>query len=245
MHVLITRPESDAMGLKSRIEALGCEITIAPLIDIELNRISADVLSRASAVIATSRNGLRALAQSPAIDAARHLPLFVVGPATAALARELGLISIIEGAGTAADLVPVLTEHPSTRQGDIVHFTGDHLAFDLGAALAAQGHRYKKVEAYRSVAAKTFTQPVVELLSKRALDAVVLMSPRTARVWSDMVQALPEKPDLTKLVHICLSDTVKQALATLGPVSANVAKRPTSDEIVALLYQLAGRRKTG
>ena len=117
MHVLITRPERDAADLKSRIEALGCTVTLAPLLEIELGDVAADAFTGASGMIATSRNGLRALAKSPALHAAKKLPVFVVGPATAQLARDLGFQTVIEGEGTAAGLVPLITAHAVTKAG--------------------------------------------------------------------------------------------------------------------------------
>lgn len=245
MHVLITRPERDCAELKSGLVAFGCEVTAAPLIEIEFNEIAASELVGSSGLIATSRNGLRALALSPGLEAARSLPLFAVGPATAALARELGFTTVIMGAGTAADLVPIIKDYPGTRLWSFAHLTGDHSAFDLGAALNASGLGYGRIKAYRSVAAKTLGEPVIGLLANRKLDAVILMSPRTANVWASLLRALPEPPDLSKVAHICISGAVAKALQPLAPVKIEISGAPNSGEIVALVYRLAGQPKTG
>ena len=109
MHVLLTRPERDAAALRARIAALGCRVSLAPLLDIQLRPIAADALAGMTAIVATSRNGLKALAHSDALQTARALPLFAVGPATAQLAQDLGFKTVIPGAGTGADLVPVIS----------------------------------------------------------------------------------------------------------------------------------------
>ena len=245
MHVLITRPERDAADLKARIEALGCRVTLAPLLDIELLDVAAGTIDAASAIVVTSRNGLRALAKSPALDQARSLLVFAVGDATATLARGMGFERIVEGQGTAASLVPLIVEHASTQTGAIVHLAGDHTAFDLAGALLANGIPLKTVEAYRAVACKTLLEPVPALLAEGAVDAVILMSPRTARTWSDLTQALPRKTDFTKVTHICLSHAVAEGLHSPAPVPIEVASQPNSGEIVALVYRLAARTKTG
>jgi uroporphyrinogen-III synthase len=245
MHVLITRPERDAADLKSRIEALGCEVTVAPLLEIAFNEVPSDALIDAAGLIATSRNGLTALAASPAMALAKSLPVFAVGPATALLARELGFATVIAGAGTAADLVPVLEKHADAGARPFVHLGGDHQAFDLAGALRSRGISLGRVEAYRSVAVKTFSAAVTGLLARRALDAVILMSPRTARVWTDLVRALPDKPDLTKVTHVCLSPAVAAALKPLGAVRTEISAAPNGNEIVALVYRLARPAKTG
>ena len=99
MHVLITRPEPDAGALKAQIEAMGHAVSLEPLLQIELLPIAADALAGAQAIIATSRNGLRALAESAALPEALELPLFAVGPGTAELARSLGFRRVIAGGG--------------------------------------------------------------------------------------------------------------------------------------------------
>jgi uroporphyrinogen-III synthase len=244
MRVLITRPEEDASDLKSRIEALCCEVVTAPLLEIVASEIAGDALAGATGLIATSRNGLRSLAASSQLHKARHLPLFAVGPATAALARELGFKTVHDGAGTAAELVPLIVESDKKTLQNLVHLAGDHLAFDLAGALKAKGIQIQVVEAYRSVAAKALAAPVPHLLAEGQLDAVILMSPRSAKVWAELTASLPQKADLTRLVHICLSSAVAKGLTTLQPVRVETAARPTSDEIIALVYRLAGPGKT-
>ncbi len=61
-------------------------------------------LDAAQALIVTSRNALRALSAHRHLDKARKLPLFAVGEATAAAARELGFAEVTPGPGTGAGL---------------------------------------------------------------------------------------------------------------------------------------------
>ncbi len=245
MHVLITRPERDAADLKSRIAALGCEVTVAPLLDIQFCEIALDAFDGASGLIATSRNGLKALAKSPALARARALPVFVVGPATAALARDLGFKMVHEGAGTAADLVPIISAHAAHAVQRLIHLAGDHLAFDLAEALEPAGIAIRSLEVYRSGAATTLTDPVQNLLRAGKIDAVILMSPRSSQIWADLVRSLPDQPDLNQLQHICLSDAVARCLQPIQPVKVEIAASPTTDEIIALVYRLAGKPQTG
>ena len=83
------------------------------------------------------------------------LPIFTVGPATAALARELGFEQIIAGEGSASDLVPLIADSKIGEAGPLVHVAGEELAFDLAAELAARGVEVRKVTAYRAVAASS------------------------------------------------------------------------------------------
>ncbi|MGB4865424.1 MAG: uroporphyrinogen-III synthase [Hyphomicrobium sp.] len=245
MHVLITRPEQDAAELKASVEALGCQVTLAPLLAIQLNPMPPAAVAGAAGIVATSRNGLKALAQSGALEAARALPIFTVGPATAKLAQDLGFATIVSGPGTAVELLPIIAAHPTARTGPLVHLAGDHLAYDLKGKLAAQGITLTPIPAYKSVAAKTLPDNVQTLLATGALDAVILMSPRSAATWVGLLSALPVKPKLTKLTHICLSQAVADKLQGLAGLTSVIAERPNADEIIIQVYRLAGPAKTG
>lgn len=245
MHVLITRPERDAADLKTRIESFGCWVSLAPLLEIQFLSIDASALAGASAIIATSRNGLRALAQSDALAAALSLPIFTVGPATAKLAQDVGFSRVVTGAGTAADLVPAINNLAASHSGRLVHLAGDHLAFDLNAALASEGIALTALPAYSSVAAETLPVPIVDMLMAGAFDAVVLMSPRSAATWARIIARLPVHPPLATTTHVCLSQAVADGLASLSGVQKLIADRPDADAIVSAVYRLAGSGKTG
>ncbi len=107
MHLLLTRPESgpDAVALHAALLAAGHRITHAPLLSVVLTGPMPS-LDGVQALIATSRNGLKAVAPIPA--AALGLPLFAVGPATGALGRVLGFRKVIEGPGTGRALVDII-----------------------------------------------------------------------------------------------------------------------------------------
>lgn len=243
MHVVVTRPEHDSAELKSRIENHGCQVSLAPLLTIVNQPIAAETLDGCGGIIATSRNGLRALAQSPALARARGIPVFTVGQATSALAASLHFRDIREGNGTAASLVPIIAA--ANVDGPILHLAGDHLAFDLAGALTAQGRKIRSIAAYRSVAATALPPSVIDAIKAGQVDAVVLMSPRSATTWAALMQPHRDTPGLTRVTHICLSPAVERALQTPGQVKTLTARKPTLDEIVALVYRLAAEAKTG
>ena len=245
MHVLLTRPEGDVAALKSRIEALGCSVSVAPLLKIAFRPIAPDALSDATAVIATSRNALKALAQSDALSAALALPLFAVGPATAQIAKDLGFATVIAGPGTGADLVPVIAGYSGAKSGRLVHIAGDHLAFDLAGALRPHGIAVRTLQAYASVAAETLPGETTTALAAKTIDAVVLMSPRTATTWAQLTARLPDKPSLTDVTHICLSAAVADAISGMPDVKTVIAEKPNADAIISAVYRLAGTAKTG
>lgn len=244
MHILVTRPVEDAEDLKSRLERLGHRVTLAPLVSIELNAIPLTAIEHATALIATSRNALRALAGSPALRLATTLPLFVVGPGTAATALEMGFQDVFEGAGTASDLVPTVIRKWREEGGLFVYLAGDVQAFDLKSALASAGVNIAQVTAYRSVAAETLPEGVISALRSRDIDAVILMSPRTAETWAHLTAALSPPPDLSGLTHLCISQSVADAVSKrLDAKRILTAANPNLEELLALIKRLAPHSK--
>jgi uroporphyrinogen-III synthase len=251
MHILITRPEDDAADLKTRIEALGCRVSLAPLIRIDLQDIPESALDGIGALVATSRNGLKALAQSPALLAARKRTLYAVGTGTAELGRHIGFETVITGPGTAAGLIPLIVGDPRAGADGIGHLAGDHLAFDLAAALREHGVACRTIPAYRSVAAETLVPEVAADVAAGRIDAVILMSPRTARSWHTAISLLPAASTGENLIHICLSHAVAEALelamARASPPVAKLTRKieialyPNTEEILALVYRLAAK----
>ncbi|MCZ7594343.1 MAG: uroporphyrinogen-III synthase [Hyphomicrobium sp.] len=125
MHVLVTRPESDAAALRKQLEALGHTVTVEPLLRIYPLPVAANAVDEVAGLIATSRNALRTLAKSPAIDKARKLPLIAVGPGTTQIAHELGFARVIAGTGSAADLVPTIMQTAGELKGPLAHVRGE------------------------------------------------------------------------------------------------------------------------
>lgn len=259
MHVLITRPKADAQDLRQRIEALGCKVSSAALIEITLLPIAADALDNAVGIIATSRNALAALENSEAVGSARKLPLYAVGNATAQVAHRLGFENVITGAGTAADLVPHIVAHNRSKSGALIHLAGDHLAFDLKSAMLEENIPLQQITVYRSIAAQSLPSKVIEDLATGAIDAVILMSPRTAQTWCELMTKVASPVNTAGLTVICLSEAVANALTTAPHKSADgapdkgtmrnsklkIAQRPDLSSLLAIVQSLAGDAKTG
>ena len=93
MRLLLTRPMVDAMVVAEQLAGQGHDVLLSPLIDISLDREAVlPPLDAQRALAFTSANGVRALmAQLQAGNLAsadraawRNLPVFAVGPQTAA-----------------------------------------------------------------------------------------------------------------------------------------------------------------
>jgi uroporphyrinogen-III synthase len=159
MRLLVTRPEPDALKLAGALEELGHEATVEPLLSVSFEGGESVELDSAQALIATSRNALRAIKSSPALAIARALPLFAVGKATAAEARALGFETVVTGAGTGAELVAHIVSALDPAAGLVVHLAGETVAVNLGRELEEHGFRVIQPVVYRMLHSRCVRQP--------------------------------------------------------------------------------------
>ena len=103
MRVVVTRPEADARRTATALRAKGHEVLVAPLMKVE--SVAADLSGNWGAVIITSANAPIAVADNPARDALRKLPLVAVGQRSAEAAHEAGFTDVTSAGGDVQDLV--------------------------------------------------------------------------------------------------------------------------------------------
>ena len=236
MRLLVTRPEPEAQRLKARLEELGHEVTVEPLLAVSFDDPDPVDVSEAQALVATSRIALRALERQPGLFAiARGLPLYAVGRATAADARRLGFEMVITGAGTGHDLVPQLIGSLDPASGPLVHLAGDRLATDLAGELRQHGFQVDTPVVYRMLAATSLTDDVVEQIGMGEIEGVVLLSPRTAAIYVKLLQRHGLARVAGRMTHYCLSDAIAAQLKPLGTLRIEIADAPELEELLALL----------
>ena len=235
MRLLVTRPEPDALLLKARLEAMGHQAAVAPLLTVSFEDAEEFDLSEVQALIATSRNGLRALKAQNAHKIAALLPLYAVGRATANDAAALGFTEIVTGGGTVASLVPEIVASADPHAGVLLHLAGDELAGNLVDDLEQHGFRLLQPIVYRMVPAATFDDAIASQISASELDGVLLFSPRTAAIYASLIAHHDLASAIANLTHYCLSAAVARRLAPLGAIRIKTAATPTLDGMLDLL----------
>ncbi|MBC8012932.1 MAG: uroporphyrinogen-III synthase [Methyloceanibacter sp.] len=234
MRLLVTRPEPDASREAEVLASRGHEAVLAPLLTIEFRGGVPLQLEDAQGLIVTSRNALRALASHPERGEALKLPLFAVGEATARQAQELDFADVTIGPGTGAELAALIVDELKPERGPLVHLAGETLAFDLKAALESQGFSVRRPVLYRAVPAHALPAEALSLLKAGKLDGVILMSPRTAKTFADLLARDGLVTQAKSLVCYCLSGAVAETVAPLG-FAARVAAAPREEDVLALL----------
>ena len=110
MRVLITRPEREATALATALGQRGHVAVIAPLFRLDFLHPPAGfaaALGACQAVLLTSANGARALAEA---SEQRSKPIFAVGDTTAVTAEGLGFTSVWSASGDSAALAELVRE---------------------------------------------------------------------------------------------------------------------------------------
>ncbi len=239
MRVLVTRPEPDASTTGAALKAMGHEVVVSSLMGVRLLPISDLGPGLVQALIFTSRNAVRSIAASPELPGLLELPVFAVGPRTAQDAHDLGFHGVIEGPGTAGELVDVITADSAPDGGRLIHFAGYKLAFDLEGALGEKGYKVDVIRCYDAARAKQLSPEAKEALSLGHLDAVLLMSPEASRTYIQLVEAACLSEAARKVACLCISQATAEALQPLNPSKIQVSSKPRSEEVLALINRMS------
>lgn len=253
MHILVTRPEPDASQMRALLMAQGHTADIAPLLDITVTAPDEQSLAGISALVVTSRNGLRALERSEGLARLLPLPLLVVGRGTGAAARAMGFADVTVGPATAKDLVPLIIAAWRDKilpaccapdaglPGPVLHVAGDKISFDLIPPLAEAGIPLRRVTVYHSSPATRLPDAVKRCIAGRGYDGVLLMSPLSAQTYIHLVADAGLSEPARDVAYLCLSKGIADILAVLGTPRVLIAAKPNVEEMVVLVRNLAAQ----
>jgi uroporphyrinogen-III synthase len=234
MRLVVTRPEPEAGTMAETLRAAGHDVIIEPLLviepmsDVDLSLVGVDAL------VVTSAHALMAIAGHAQLAALRSLSLYAVGGASAKAARRLGFAEVIEGGGSAATLVSLLTS-ALPRGARALHLAGDVVAVDLATPLSQAGITLGTAIVYQASARGSFSEKLLAALRRRQVDGVILMSPRTARTFATLMVDARLDAEARDLVCFCLSPGCAAALTGLALRGIRIAARPDLSSLLALI----------
>lgn len=189
-------------------------------------------LAAVQGVLVTSQNGANALA---AATKRRDVPTLAVGQATADILRQGGFHPVEAAEGDSDALVALAKKTFAAAKGRLVHVSGDHVAGSVDDDLRAAGFRVDRVIAYRSVAATRLSPDVLDKISQRRLDGVVLLSVRTATTFAAVLAASGAAEAARHLDAICISPTVAAACSALPWRQVRIALRTDLEGVLDLV----------
>jgi uroporphyrinogen-III synthase len=212
----VLRPEPGASETVRKARERGLDAVNMPLFEVESVEWQAPDPHDVEGLLLTSANALRHA--GPGAQPLKPLPVYAVGEATAAAAREAGFTVAQVGSGGVDELLASL--NPDLR---LLHLCGEqHKETEAKQAIT-------RVIVYRS-------RPVeAPDLSVAANGVALIHSPRAARRFAELVQAR----DSTAIAAI--SQAAAEAAGT-GWKAIKAADRPTDEALLALAASLCNNR---
>lgn len=211
--ILITRPLAQALETQVRIDFLGYNCVIYPLLEIiqipnALDHVSQDFDN----IMITSRNAAEFVKQKEGF--AKDKKFFVVGKETAEILSDYNVQVVGQ------NVEDLLKQSKNINLGNCLYLSGDHISHDLTQ------YGVKRVVIYKSLAA---THLPLEVFDR--VDTVLLYSKRTAEIFKSLTASY----DLSKCTALCFSEKIAQELGGLGLKGVKISSFPTEDSLLSLL----------
>lgn len=232
--ILITRPEPGLSETAHAIAAMGLEAVACPLLRIRDRRPRLPSAGRLDAILLTSAQAVAPLAEAAAADAAlRELPLFAVGDATAARARDVGFTRTVSAAGNAAELEALVrTRLPAGAS--LLLATAHRQGAGLAGGLRQAGYRLHRRVVYSAMPVQRLPAAALAALQAGEVAACLFFSTGTARNFERLYPVLSLK-QLGAMQALAISPAVAAALAGLPWQAVQVAGHPDAAAMLSLL----------
>src|SRR5262249_54150784 len=148
----VTRPEPDGERTAQKLRARGCDVLLAPVLQVEFLYEADFGTGPWDAVAMTSANAAEALKQHPRRKEIIALPALTVGRRTAEAPLAMGFTDVASANGDNQALTQLISGR-CRRGNKILYLAGEDRAGDLAAAVAPLGIQVETVVNYRALAA--------------------------------------------------------------------------------------------
>ena len=245
MRVLITRPEREATTLAAALGERGHLPVIAPLFHLQILRPSADFsasLAASQAVLLTSANGARALAEA---SDQRGRPIFAVGDTTASTAEGLGFNAVTSASGDGQALAKLVRRKLDPKGGPLIHISGTDIALDFAEALKPDGFEVRRFALYEAREETVLPESARAAIEGRALDVATFFSPRAADLFARLVEKAGVAAALGNVTAVAISPAALEPLKALPFKATAAAARPTRQAVLDEIDRLAAAGTEG
>jgi uroporphyrinogen-III synthase len=205
---------------------------VAPLMHVQVREGPPLTFDNVQALLATSANGVRALARR---TPRRDLPLYAVGPQTTETALSAGFKTVLNAEGDSSALVELVAGHADPAKGLLFHAAGAETAGRVKQALQAKGFAVETAVLYDAVPVPKLPENALAVLQDGTLGGVLLFSPRSAKTFATLVTEAKVASACDKLEAYCISAATAAALAPLTLARVAVAGVPNQEAMLALI----------
>lgn len=248
LQVLITRPVAQANLLAERLDSLGYQTRLLPLMEIQRLELSNSILSSskkapiqiAETLIFISANAVRCSLdqlQSLGVDLSAKRML-AMGPATAAALSEKGFDSDMAESGfRSEDLLQKLnSEADAIEQVTVVCGEGGRDFLESG--LSELGAAVNRLEVYRRQPSENIESALTELDQEARPDLISLMNQESLVLLDQAIQKL--NLEHWKSIAVLVSSPRIQKIARdLGFLQVFCQSDPTENSLIGFLAQFS------
>ena len=239
MAILVTRPAPDHITTAAALRRKGYEVLVAPMLRYEPVAFEVDSDTPVDALLITSANALRALAETPARKQWLTTPLYAVGQRTAQAARDLGFQNVTAANGDGASLRDLIVAQANANMlktsARLLYLAAADRAVNLDDELDPLGFHVTTVTAYRMIAIPDLPADVCDAFVAGRIDAVLHYSARSARSFIAAIQSAGLEITALAVPHCCFSHNVAAALREAGATQVAVARAPEENALLEAL----------
>jgi uroporphyrinogen-III synthase len=246
--IILTRPKAQAIEFSLKLfqiteknnenrsksgnfdDFLDRHIFFSPATEIRDNSVNLPSPNDLDGLVLTSANALTDIIDWNAYE---HLPLYVVGKATAEKARAHGLCNIRQICSTVAALKPVV-HNECTKGNRLLYVRGKHIASDLKYS---DENLWAEAITYSAEPCSIIPTDVVESLRAEEAGYVAFFSARSARIFLDLIVAYNLTDQMKNIKALCLSEAVLECVQPFFDQQVYVSKTPETDAMLILVHE--------
>ena len=229
--ILITRPREEAEDFARELEAEGLTCLIEPMLEIEPVSFEIPAISDFQALIFTSANALKIFGDHAAL---RTMPIYVVGPNTQNIAKELRFEDI-HSAPTAAELAECIKRGVGDKSRVLLHVRGRDTSYDMAEDLESDGYSVESLVVYEAEKRTVLSEVGSNAIRNSDISAVTFFSKRTAESFMACAEKANLGNDLNHIKALCISDSVVKCVQPEKWQEAYAAEAPDRAGMITLI----------
>lgn len=234
--VLLTRPFLSSKEDALLWEQAGFKTVIAPLLKIFFSNTELPYLENYQAVITTSAEAVRALAN---LTVNREISLWCVGKASYKLAENLGFQNIFTCSSSneenATNLLATLVQNLNPEKGPLLYLAGEFVHLDLKVELNQYGFEVEKVVVYQAQPYLDSWPIIQSHLRNLTIRGITFYSQRTASLFNDF-SCVNNLKVIENCYPLCLSSSIAEIIQPFFVKSPIIAS--TTGQLIANLEKI-------
>ena len=198
--------------LTNKLARLNYKIEDYPILNVKKIYTKEIKVNNNDVVITTSFNSIYYLSQ---LTQNRIFVLYTLGKAATLLAKKLGFKNIIECTGDSGNILLSFirnNKNKLVKRGNIIYAGAKEISFNLPREFRRLGYKVKRYKIYSTEAINQFSINFINLVKKRNVSWIVLLSSKGAKAFQANAKKAFNKEELSCINFACISSNVAEKL---------------------------------